>query len=211
MWLARFYKIFAHFHCLYRIRCNRSEIYILLEREKEEIGEPPLRRHVRRCTFRDAHAEIVEPTNVSKPAECRNYSLRCTLCSGFLCSSVPVLTLRRCLALRSRGCAHTFSLSPSLRLHLYGQPRSSVSRLPSCDNPTPPCVNSCTHRQRIRTGEHTAWATFTLHNAGDLYFFLCATILSHYFENMPKGHFFHKIFASIYKTHQVLRKHICDR
>lgn len=109
-----------------------------------------LRRHVRRRTFRDAYAKIAEPMDVSKPAECRNYSLRCTLCSGFSVHpfSFSPFALRMS-ALRFRGCTHTFSRSLS-RLSL-GSPRPSVSRLSSCDNPIPLCVNSCTHRQRIPT------------------------------------------------------------
>lgn len=115
-----------------------------------------LRQHVRRRTFRDAYAKIAEPMDVSKPAECRNYSLRCTLCSGFSVHpfSFSPFSLRMS-ALRFRGCTHTFSLPPSPRHHLSGQSRPSVSRLSSCDNPTPLCVNSCTHRQRIPMGEHT--------------------------------------------------------
>lgn len=75
--------------------------------------------------------------------------------SRFLCSSVLVSHPPPMSALRSR----THTLSRSLRLFgfiLSGQRRSPVSRLSSCDNPTPLCVNSCTHRQRIPTGEHTA-------------------------------------------------------
>lgn len=117
-----------------------------------------LRRHVRRRTFRDAYAKIAEPMDVSKPAECRNYSLRCTLCSGFSVHpfSFSPFALRTS-ALRFRGCTHTFSRSLRLLDSVsLASPRPSVSRLSSCDNPTPLCVNSCIHRQRIPTGEHTA-------------------------------------------------------
>lgn len=151
-----------------------------------------LRRHVRRRTFRNAYAKIAEPIDVSKPAECRNYSLRCTLCSGF---SVHPFSFSpsslRMSALRFRGCTHTFSLPPSPRLHLSGHSRPSVSRLSSCDNPIPLCVNSCTHRQRIPTGEHTVGTTFTLHNAGDLCFFLCATSVTLFREATFSQNFHH--------------------
>lgn len=116
-----------------------------------------LRRHVRRRTFRDAYAKIAQPVDVSKPAECRNYSVRCTLCSGI--SVHPFSFSPFSLECRPYAFAgartHFLSLPPSPRLHLSGQSRPSVSRLSSCDNPTPLCVNSCTHRQRIRTGEYT--------------------------------------------------------
>lgn len=133
---------------------DRKRVFCRNERRNWRLS---LQRHVRRCTFRDAYAEIAEPIDVSKPAECRNYSLRCTLCSGFSVHPFSFLTLRRCRPYALAGShAHTFSLPPSLRFGLSGQPRSPVSRLSSCDSPTPLCVNSCTHRQRIPTGEYTA-------------------------------------------------------
>lgn len=73
-----------------------------------------LRRHVRRRTFRDAYAKIAEPMDVSKPAECRNYSLRCTLCSGF---SVHLFSFSpfslECRPYAFAG-ARTLSLAPSV-------------------------------------------------------------------------------------------------
>lgn len=122
-------------------------------------------------TFTGARiTKIAEPVDVSKPAECRNYSLRCTLCPSFLC--------------------YPFSFSPSADLSPIFHPPSPLSRplLPRalclwtsptfCISPTqlrhsqPLCVNSCTYRQRIPTGKGILLATFTLHNAGNLCFLL---------------------------------------
>lgn len=121
-----------------------------------------------RCMFTGARiTKIAEPVDVSKPAECRNYSLRCTLCPSFLC--------------------YPFSFSPSADLSPIFRPPSPLSRALSpralcfwtpptfCISPTqlrhsqPLCVNSCTYRQRIPTGKGILLATFTLHNAAPIF------------------------------------------
>jgi len=153
----------------------------------------PLRRHVRRCTFRDAYdAEIAEPMDVSKPAECRNYSLRCTLCSGF--SVHPFSPSADVGPTLSRVRTHT--LSRSLRLFgsvslgshdlLYlAYPAVTVSHLYAL---IPVHTGSGYLRESIPR------ATFTLHNASDLCFFLyVASVML--FREWPKGHSFsHKAF-----------------
>jgi hypothetical protein len=125
---------------------------------REEIGE-----HRRRGdTYDVAHFAMRARTRGNRwTGECKQTRRMSKLLSPmhplfrFLCSSVPVLTLppmpgptQLSLAdARTLSLSLSLFLSPSLRFHLYGQPRSSVSRLPSCDNPTPPCVNSCTHKR----------------------------------------------------------------
>lgn len=138
-------------------RYIRSEARILLRNERRN-WRLPLRWHVRRCTFRDAMRTRNRWTDGCKQTR-RMSKLLSPMhpLFRFLCSSVLILTLHRCRPYALAGShAHTFSLSPSLWFHLSGQARSPVSRLSSCDNPTSLCVNSCTHRQRIPTGEHTA-------------------------------------------------------
>lgn len=157
MWLARYEgpHTLIQFFLYPPYRCIRSEAHILHRKRREEIED-------RRCgdTYDVAHfamyVEIAEPMDVSKPAECRNYSLQCTLCSGFSLFIRSRFSLSAVVGPTLSRTHATFSLPPSLRFHLSGQPRSPVSRLSSCDSPTPLCVNSCTHRQRIPTGEHTA-------------------------------------------------------
>lgn len=82
--------------------------------------------------------------------------------------------------------AHTFSLSPSLWYHLFGQPRPSVSRLSSCDNPTPLYVNSCTYRQwigRAYRGQRLPCIMPTI-------FVSLRCVVRYIIFRMPKGHFF---------------------
>jgi len=109
-------RAFNQFRCL--CRCIRAEACILAKREKksENAAAAATRTtlHISRCAR--GRAEIVEPANVSKPAECRNYSLRCTLCSGFSVHPFrfsPSADARPYAAL-ARGCAHAFPLSLSL-------------------------------------------------------------------------------------------------
>lgn len=97
----------------------------------------------KRCTFSGARVtKIAEPVDVSKPAECRNYSLRCTLCPSFLCypfSFSPSADLspifRVPLHLSSRPVRPFLVLFRHALSASGHHPRPSVSRLPSCDTP----------------------------------------------------------------------------
>lgn len=99
--------------------------------------------------------KIAEPVDVSKPAECRNYSLRCTLYSrGFLCvirslsspypRTPPIFRLPLLLPLSLTGLS---LFSPPLSGH-PGRPLSSLYLAYPAATLPPLCVNSCTYRQR---------------------------------------------------------------
>lgn len=190
------------------IRCIRSEAHIPPKREKKsEIAAAATRTtlHISRC----AYVEITEPMDVSKPAECRNYSLRCTLCSGFSVHPFSFLTLRRCRPF-ARTHTHIHTLSRSLRLFgsisldsldlLYlAYPAATIPHLYAL---IPVHTDSGYLRESIPR------ATFTLHNASDLCFFLRAASVTLFTWVVPKGHSFsHKAFL-IYKIRQEQRKHI---
>lgn len=144
--------------------------------------------------------------DVSKPAECRNYSLRCTLCPSFLC--------------------YPFSFSPSVDLSPIFHPSLPLPPAPfSCSFATrslpldtlllslstfcispiqlrhsqPLCVNSCTYRQRIPTGKGvytsgnvylaqcpaifvSSYSGFRSHAIVFLFFFLQQRSCSHFFS-----------------------------
>lgn len=157
--MKNFFYIYIYFFIqlfLYRLyRCIQPEARILSKREKKlETVSAATRTtlHILQCVRGNRWTDGCKQTRrMSKLLSPMHPLFR------FLCSSVLVSHPLPMSALCSRGRVrtHTFSLPSSLRFHLSGQPRSPVSRLSSCDSPTPLCVNSCTHRQRIPTGEHT--------------------------------------------------------
>lgn len=117
--------------------------------------------------------KIAEPVDVSKPAEYRNYSLRCTLYSRFLCvirspfpgaspifrpSSSPLSPGSSFLSAAPWTTPGPASLSTADLLYL-GWPAATLPPL---------CVNSCTYRQHagyLQGKGPRSRATFTLHNA----------------------------------------------
>jgi len=124
----------------------------------------------------------------------------------FLCSSV--LTLRRCRPYTlSRIRTHTLSRS----LRLFGSVSLDSHDLLYLAYPavTVPHLYALipVHTGSGYLRESIPRATFTLHNASDLCFFLyVASVML--FREWPKGHSFsHKAFF-IYKIRQEQRKHI---
>lgn len=170
----------------------------------EEIGE-------RHCgdTYDVAHfayAKIAEPIDVSKPAECRNYSLRCTLCSGFSVhpfSFSPSFSLR-ISALRFRGCTHTFSLPPSPRLLI--SPLATLDLLylayPAATIPYLYALIPV-HTDNGYLRENIPWAQRLPCIMPAIFVSSFAPRPSHYFERP----LFHKTFI-IYKIRQGQCKHI---
>jgi len=183
--------VFNQSRCLCRF--IRPEVCILAKREKksENTAAAATRTtlHISRCAR--GHAEIVEPANVSKPAECRNYSLRCTLCSGFSVHPFRYSPSRRCPVLRSsrsrmRARFPSLSLSFSLR-HFGSISMGSLDLLylayPAATIPHLHALIPVHTSERIRYGRaYRARATFTLHNAGVLCFFLCAATVTSFRE-----------------------------
>lgn len=189
------------------LRCIRSEAHILPKREKKlEIAAPATHTtlHISRCVY----VEIAEPMDVSKPAECRNYSLRCTLCSGFSVHPFSFLTLRRSRPYALAGShAHTFSLPPVLFGSLWTTSILLYLAYPAATVPHLYALILVHTDSGYLPGERIPRATFTLHNASDLCFFLRAEPL-HVIPRASKGHSFsHKAFL-IYKIRQEQRKHI---
>lgn len=160
-----------------------------------------MRRHVRRRTFRDAYAKIAEPMDVSKPAECRNYSLRCTLCSGF---SVHPFSFSPFSLGPTLSSVHAHFLAPSissgsislgsLDLLYLAYPAATIPHLYAL-------ISVHTDNGYLR--ENISRISFTLHNADDLCFFLCASHVPHI---ISRGHFFIKLI--IYKLCQGQCKYI---
>lgn len=138
--------------------------------------------------------------DVSKPAECRNYSLQCTLCSGFSVHPFSFLIPPPMLVLRSLAGSHARTLSRSLRLFgsisldnldlLYlAYPAATVPHLYAL---IPVHTDSGYLRESIPR------ATFTLHNASDLCFFLRAASVT-LFRERRKATLFHTRPSSFIK------------
>ena len=80
--------------------------------------------------------KIAEPVDVSKPAEYRNYSLRCTLYSrGFLCYPLPVLPTP------SPPCFSPIFVLSLLRPFLGGLPTLHVASLWTSPDLSLPCIS----------------------------------------------------------------------
>lgn len=166
---------------------------------REEIGDC-------RCgdTYDVAHFAmrcvrgIAEPMDVSKPAECRNYSLRCTLCSGFSVHPFSFSPSTDVGPTLSRVRTHTLSHS----LRLFGS--ISLDRLdllylvyPAATIPHLYALIPV-HTDSGYLRESIPRATFTLHNASDLCFFLCAASVT-IFRERRKATLFHTRPSSFLK------------
>lgn len=199
MWLlARCKGLHIHsqlfLHRLYRY--IRSEARILPKREKKlEIAAAVTRTtlHISRCV-----RGIAEPMDVSKPAECRNQSLRCTLCSGFSVhpfSFSPSTDVDPTLSrVRTHTLSHSLRLFGSISLDrldlLYlAYPAATIPHLYAL---IPVHTDSGYLRESIPR------ATFTLHNASDLCFFLCAASVM-IFRERRKATLFHTRPSSFLK------------
>ena len=212
-----FFFLFNFFFIIYTGVSRQKHVFCRNERRNWRLS---LQRHVRRCTFRNAYAEIAEPMDVSKPAECWNYSLRCTLCSGFSVHPFSFLTLCRCRPYAlADGFARTLSRSlrlfssislDSLNLLYLAYPAATVPHLYAL---IPVHTDSGYLRESIPR------ATFTLHNASDLCFFLCAASVT-LFRERRKATLFHtrpssfikyvKSNVNIFNTHVNIFLQIAD-
>lgn len=163
--------------------------------------------------------------DVSKPAECRNYSLRCTLCPSFLCypfsfsPSVdlsPIFHPSLPLPPAPFSCSFATRSLPLDTLLLLSPSRPSVSRLSSCDTPNLYALILVHTDSGYLPGKgYILLATFTLHNARQslfppipgsvhtrsffFFFFATAFLLSFFFlleyPRSPERRFFHDTFS----------------
>jgi len=178
---------------------------------REEIGE----RRRGGDTYDVAHFAMRARTRGNRwTGECKQTRRMSKLLSPmhplfrFLCSSVPVLTLRPgCPALRSsrsrmRSRFPSLSFSPR---HFGSVSMGSLDLLYlACPAATIPHLHALipVHTgERIRYGRaYRARATFTLHNAGVLCFFLCAVAVTSFRECAERPCFPHKI-SVVYEIH----------
>lgn len=185
---CKVWQVLRIYSISFLIQCIRPEARILLK-AREEIGD-------RRCGdmydvahFANAHAEIVEPLNVSKPAECRNYSLRCTLCSGFSVHPFRFSPSADVVPTLSRMHVHFLALSVisapislgSLDLLYLAYPAATIPHLHAL---IPVHTDSGYLRESI---PHRQGLPCIMPGIFVSSFAPCP---SHYFKTMPKGHFF---------------------